>query len=166
MSDWAKRAQDDGHLRLKAARKLGSWPGNDDTGIPVILCGEWTDAQVKAFRILVNRSFAWAEFDDGLLSLEAPGSRRRRFRFELDGLRSPRTRSGVPAGRSVAGGQPPQPTPNIHWRRHPPGAVARLLVDRKPFLLVTRSGVWNLRAEGLRRLERLRAGGSQLHEEA
>jgi len=70
MSDWAKRAQDDGHLRLKAARKLGSWPGNDDTGIPVILCGEWTDAQVKAFRILVNRSFAWAEFDDGLLSLK------------------------------------------------------------------------------------------------
>ena len=24
----------DGHLRLKAARKLGSWPGGDITGIP------------------------------------------------------------------------------------------------------------------------------------
>jgi ParB-like chromosome segregation protein Spo0J len=24
----------DGHLRLKAARKLGSWPGADTTGIP------------------------------------------------------------------------------------------------------------------------------------
>jgi hypothetical protein len=24
----------DGHLRLKAARKLGSWPGGDTTGIP------------------------------------------------------------------------------------------------------------------------------------
>src|SRR6059036_3931956 len=45
----------DGHLRLKAARKLGSWPGGDTTGIPVILCDEWTDAQVKAFRLLVNR---------------------------------------------------------------------------------------------------------------
>jgi ParB-like nuclease domain len=29
----------DGHLRLKAARKLGSWPGGDTTAIPVILCG-------------------------------------------------------------------------------------------------------------------------------
>src|ERR1700726_4330433 len=26
----------DGHLRIKAARKLGSWPGGDKTGIPVI----------------------------------------------------------------------------------------------------------------------------------
>ena len=31
----------DGHLRLKAARKLGI---ND---VPVILCDEWTPAQVK-----------------------------------------------------------------------------------------------------------------------
>src|SRR5690349_23164292 len=28
----------DGHLRLKAARKLGSWPGGDISSIPVILC--------------------------------------------------------------------------------------------------------------------------------
>ena len=35
----------DGHLRLKAARKLGI------TEIPVILCDEWTPAQVKAFRL-------------------------------------------------------------------------------------------------------------------
>jgi hypothetical protein len=26
----------DGHLRIKAARKLGSWPGGDITGIPVM----------------------------------------------------------------------------------------------------------------------------------
>jgi ParB-like chromosome segregation protein Spo0J len=38
----------DGHLRLNAARKLGI------TDIPVILCDEWTPAQVKAFRIMVN----------------------------------------------------------------------------------------------------------------
>ena len=36
----------DGHLRLKAARKLGSWPGGDTTQIPVILCDEWSEAQV------------------------------------------------------------------------------------------------------------------------
>ena len=35
----------DGHLRLKAARKLGI------TEVPVILCDEWTEAQVKAFRL-------------------------------------------------------------------------------------------------------------------
>src|SRR5579871_6523746 len=40
----------DGHLRLKAARKLGI------SEIPVILCDEWTPAQVKAFRLMVNRS--------------------------------------------------------------------------------------------------------------
>jgi ParB-like chromosome segregation protein Spo0J len=54
----------DGHLRLKAARKLGI------AEIPVILCDEWTPAQVKAFRLMVNRSVAWAEWDDDLLGLE------------------------------------------------------------------------------------------------
>ena len=40
----------DGHLRLKAARKLGI------SEVPVMLCDEWSAAQVKAFRLLVNRS--------------------------------------------------------------------------------------------------------------
>src|SRR6202795_2375598 len=60
----------DGHLRLKAARKLGSWPGGDSTGIPVILCDGGTPAQVEAFRLMVNRSVAWAGWDDDLLALE------------------------------------------------------------------------------------------------
>src|SRR5258708_37585568 len=47
----------DGHLRLKAAQKLGM------TELPVILCNEWTEAQVKAFRLMVNRSATWAEWD-------------------------------------------------------------------------------------------------------
>jgi hypothetical protein len=54
----------DGHLRLKAARKLGI------TVIPVILCDEWTPAQVKAFRLLVNRSATWADWDEELLAIE------------------------------------------------------------------------------------------------
>jgi ParB-like chromosome segregation protein Spo0J len=54
----------DGHLRLKAARKLGI------KEIPVILCDEWTPAQVKAFRLMVNRSATWADWDDDLLKLE------------------------------------------------------------------------------------------------
>src|SRR5438093_2618460 len=40
----------DGHLRLKAARKLGI------TEVPVILCDECTPVQVKAFCLLVYRS--------------------------------------------------------------------------------------------------------------
>jgi ParB-like chromosome segregation protein Spo0J len=54
----------DGHLRLKAAARLGI------TEVPVILCDDWTDAQVKAFRLLVNRSVNWADWDTELLSLE------------------------------------------------------------------------------------------------
>ena len=44
----------DGHLRLKAARKLGM------TEVPVILCDEWTPAQVQVFRLMVNPSLTWA----------------------------------------------------------------------------------------------------------
>jgi ParB-like chromosome segregation protein Spo0J len=36
----------DGHLRYKAGRKLGL------EQVPVILCDEWSPAQVKAFRLL------------------------------------------------------------------------------------------------------------------
>ena len=54
----------DGDLRLKAARKLGL------TEVPVILCDEWTLTQVKAFRLLVNRSAVWADWDKELLAVE------------------------------------------------------------------------------------------------
>lgn len=54
----------DGHLRLKAAVALGM------TEVPVALADELTDAQVKAFRLLANRSANWAEWDDELLALE------------------------------------------------------------------------------------------------
>jgi len=54
----------DGELRLKAAKRLGL------TEVPVILCDEWNPAQVKAFRLMANRSGTWAEWDEGLLALE------------------------------------------------------------------------------------------------
>ena len=54
----------DGHLRLKAAVALGM------TEVPVALADELTDARVKAFRLLANRSANWAEWDDELLALE------------------------------------------------------------------------------------------------
>ncbi len=54
----------DGHLRLKAARRLSI------ADVPVILCDEWTPAQVKAFRLMVNRSVTWADWDEDLLAQE------------------------------------------------------------------------------------------------
>jgi ParB-like chromosome segregation protein Spo0J len=77
----------DGHLRLKAARKLGSWPGGDITGIPVILCDEWSPAQVKAFRLMVNRSVTWAQWDDDLWSLELRELNEAEFDLSLTGFR-------------------------------------------------------------------------------
>src|ERR1700735_2428266 len=50
----------DGHLRLKGARKVGL------SELPVVLCDHWSEAQVRAFRLMVNRSVAWAEWDEEL----------------------------------------------------------------------------------------------------
>jgi ParB-like chromosome segregation protein Spo0J len=54
----------DGHLRLKAARKLGLLE------VPVALADELSGAQIKAFRLLANRSATWAPWDNELLGLE------------------------------------------------------------------------------------------------
>src|SRR4051812_32708605 len=72
----------DGHLRLKAANKLGI------AEVPVILCDEWTPAQVKAFRLLVNRSVGWAEWDDELLGLELSELKDLDFDLALTGFDS------------------------------------------------------------------------------
>ena len=54
----------DGDLRLKAAVKMKFEP------IPVIFCDNWTEAEVRGFRLLVNRSVSWAEWDNELLAKE------------------------------------------------------------------------------------------------
>jgi DNA modification methylase len=54
----------DGHLRLKAALHLGL------TEVPVALADDLSEAQIKAFRLLANRSVNWAEWDNELLALE------------------------------------------------------------------------------------------------
>jgi DNA modification methylase len=61
----------DGHLRLAAAKSLGL------ATVPVALADDLSEAQVKAFRLLANRSATWAEWDTELLSLEL---------LDLDGL--------------------------------------------------------------------------------
>ena len=54
----------DGHLRLKAARKMGL------ADVPVALADSLTEAQIKAFRLLANQSANWAGWDADLLALE------------------------------------------------------------------------------------------------
>src|SRR6202050_2934954 len=71
-----------GNLRLKAARKLGI------KEIPIILCDEWTPAQVKAFRLMVNRSATWADWDEELLALELADLQTAEFDLALTGFDS------------------------------------------------------------------------------
>jgi DNA modification methylase len=70
----------DGHLRLKAARKLGM------TELPVILCDEWSEAQVRAFRLMVNRSASWATWDTELVALEIQELKALDFDVSLTGF--------------------------------------------------------------------------------
>lgn len=70
----------DGHLRLLAAQKLGI------DKVPVILCDEWSEAQVKAFRLMVNRSTTWAEWDMELVALEIGELKALEFDLNLTGF--------------------------------------------------------------------------------
>ncbi len=70
----------DGHLRLKAARKLGL------KEVPVALADELSEAQIKAFRLLANRSANWAEWDDELLKLELEEIKELDFPLEMTGF--------------------------------------------------------------------------------
>src|SRR4029077_428185 len=138
----------DGHLRLKAARKLRI------SEVPVILCDEWTDAQVKAFRLMVNRSVTWADWDDELLALELQELNAADFDLSLTGF-DPKKIDDLllpPDDDDQANAAPPLPENPVSrsgdlWicGKHrvlcgdSTGAadVARLLGDRKPFLMVT-----------------------------
>ena len=70
----------DGHLRLKAAKKLGL------AEVPVILADDMTDAQVKAFRLSVNKVAELAEWDDELLALEFDDLREMGFDLDVIGF--------------------------------------------------------------------------------
>jgi hypothetical protein len=54
----------DGHMRLKAAKKLGM------ETVPVLLADDMTDAQIKAFRLSVNKMAELADWDVDLLRIE------------------------------------------------------------------------------------------------
>jgi len=143
----------DGHLRLKAARKPGSWPGGDTSKTPVILCDEWTPQQVKAFRLTVNRSVTWASWDEELLSLELQELSAADFDLSLTGF-DPGEIDGLLAmpDEERANAAPPLPENPVSrvgdlWLcgKHRvlcgdatrPEDVARLLGERQPRLMVT-----------------------------
>src|SRR5277367_4914404 len=137
----------DGHLRLKVARKLGI------TEIPIILCDEWTPAQVKAFRLMVNRSVTWADWDEELLALELQDIQASDFDLSLTGF-DPGEIDALLAldDDEKANAAPPLPESPVSlsgdlWLlgKHrvlcgdatSAEAVARLLGERKPRLMVT-----------------------------
>ena len=137
----------DGHLRLKAARKLGL------AEIPVILCDEWTPAQVKAFRLMVNRSVTWADWDDDLVALEMADLSALDFDLSLTGFDTGEIDALLALDDDDKGNAaPPLPESSASrlgdlWLLGPhrvlagdatsAEAVARLLGDRNPRLMVT-----------------------------
>jgi len=70
----------DGHLRLKAAQKLGM------QAVPVLIADDLNDAQIKAFRLSVNKMAELAEWDDELLHLELDELRELDFDLDLTGF--------------------------------------------------------------------------------
>jgi len=137
----------DGHLRLKAARKLGL------TEIPVTLCDEWTPAQVKAFRLMVNRSVTWADWDEEALALELKEIREMDFDLGLTGFEAHEIDELLALDdEEIANSAPPLPDSPVSrigdlWVLGPhrvlcgdatsAEAVARLLGEREPRLMVT-----------------------------
>jgi hypothetical protein len=135
----------DGHLRLKAARKLGI------TDIPVILCDEWTPAQVKAFRLMVNRSATWADWDEDLLAIELADLRTSDYDLDLTGFDTKEIDDFLFHDAPDEDGVPSMPNNPVScvadlWLcgshrvlcgdATDPETVSRLLGERKPFLLV------------------------------
>jgi len=141
----------DGHLRWKAAFKLGM------TELPVILCDEWTPAQVKAFRLMVNRSVSWAEWDEEALALELQELADLEFDLSLTGF-EPKELDDflLPEDDEQAEMAPPSPESPVTrsgdlWEcgkgrsthrilcgdATNPEDVARLLGEGKPILMVT-----------------------------
>jgi hypothetical protein len=135
----------DGHLRYKGARKIGL------TELPVVICDHWTPAQVKAFRLMVNRSVTWADWDEELLALELQEIQESDFDLSLTGF-DPDEIDGLLAleDEEAANAAPPLPESPVSrvgdlWLLGPhrvlcgdatsPEAVSRLLGERKPRLI-------------------------------
>lgn len=72
----------DGHLRLKAAIKMKM------EQVPVVIADHLSESQIKAFRLLANRSANWAEWDEDLLKIELLDLKKSDFDLSLTGFDS------------------------------------------------------------------------------
>ena len=70
----------DGHLRLKAARKLGL------EEVPVVIADDLSEAQIKALRLVANQSANWAEWNEEFLRLELLDLKEMDFDLDLTGF--------------------------------------------------------------------------------
>ena len=138
----------DGHLRLKAAQKLGMQE------VPLILCDEWSEAQVKAFRLLANRSVNWASWDEDLVALEIGDLKTLDFDLSLTGFDPPEIDRFLFGDTNAQEDDiAPEPPPEIAVAQigdlyvcgshrvlcgdaTSQEAVTRLLGERKPLLMV------------------------------
>lgn len=72
----------DGHLRYRGGIAEGL------KEFPVIPCDNWTEAQFKAFRLMVNRSVSWSDWDLDLLAAEFADLQALDFDLALTGFDS------------------------------------------------------------------------------
>ena len=136
----------DGHLRLKGAiaEKM--------TEVPVIPCDGWTEAQVKAFRLMVNRSVTWADWDLEALAIEFGELKALDFDLTLTGFDSREIDAFTLTPNAAEDEVPPVPeVPTSRlgdlWCCGPHRIlcgdatsetdIARLLGERKPLLMIT-----------------------------
>jgi hypothetical protein len=89
----------DGHLRLKAAKKLGL------VTVPVLLADDLSPAQIKAFRLSVNKMAELAEWDDEMLAVELTDLKDMDFNLDLTGFTLDELK-----GVQELGGMPELPT--------------------------------------------------------
>lgn len=143
----------DGHLRLKAAKKLGL------TEVPVVLADDMTDLQIKAFRLSVNKMAELAEWDNELLALEFGELQELGFDLDLTGFDA----DELEALAGLDGGEGDDDAPGAA----PAGSLAdRFMIP--PFtVLNAREGWWQSRkrawlAIGIKS-ELGRGGGQERH---
>jgi ParB-like chromosome segregation protein Spo0J len=87
----------DGHLRIKAARKLKL------EKVPVIICDDMTETQIKAFRLSVNKVAELADWDEEMLGLELADLREADFDLGLLGFDA----EGIEAALNPDESEPP-----------------------------------------------------------
>src|SRR5688500_5825962 len=137
-----------GHVRLRAAKKLGLMH------VPVHVAANLTPAQVKAYRLMDNRSHEEVEWDIEMLGAELLELKDLDINMILTGFNGRELDSLLrdPMADEMADQVPPLPEvavtqPGDLWLLGPhrvicsdatsPEAVARLLGEHKPLLMVT-----------------------------